>query len=139
MSPPIAPSATAPSVAPSSSSANNPGPTSAAMIAAAHKCFDAWKRFIGGNRFSKRNLRVHYPTLRCGETLFPEWDDFNFAAIEHRGYRRVVRELSALQNQLRDGRKFEKLSRYGCADTCFIWLRLTNSCASRKCLSAGAC
>lgn len=68
----------------------------------------------------ERNLRVHYPTLRCGETLFPEWDDFNFAAIEHRGYRRVVRELSALQNQLRDGRKFEKLSRYGCANLFYL-------------------
>jgi hypothetical protein len=68
----------------------------------------------------ERNLRVHYPTLRCGETLFPEWDDFDFAALEHRGYRRVVRELSALQNQLRDGRKFEKLSRYGCANLFYL-------------------
>jgi len=68
----------------------------------------------------ERNLRVHYPTLRCGETLFPEWDDFNFSALEHRGYRKVVRELSALQNQLRDGRKFEKLSRYGCANLFYL-------------------
>ena len=68
----------------------------------------------------ERNLRVHYPTLRCGETLFPEWDEFNFAAIEHRGYRRVVRELGALQNQLRDGRKFEKLSRYRCANLFYL-------------------
>jgi hypothetical protein len=68
----------------------------------------------------ERNLRVHYPTLRSGEILFPEWDDFDFAAIEHRGYRRVVRELSALQNQLRDGRKFEKLSRYGCANLFYL-------------------
>ena len=68
----------------------------------------------------ERNLRIHYPTLRCGETLFPEWDDFDFAAIKHRGYRRIVRELSALRNQLRDGRKFEKLTRYGCANLFYL-------------------
>ncbi len=68
----------------------------------------------------ERNLRIHYPTLRCGETLFPEWDDFDFTILEHRGYRRVVRELAALQNRLRDSRKFEKLSRYGCANLFYL-------------------
>ena len=68
----------------------------------------------------ERNLRIHYPTLRTGETLFPEWDDFDFAAIEHRGYRQVVRELSALQNQLRDGRKFENMCRYRCANLFYL-------------------
>jgi hypothetical protein len=68
----------------------------------------------------ERNLRVHYPTLRTGEGLFPEWDDYDFAAIEHRGYQRVMRELAALQNQLRDGRKFEKLARYACANLFYL-------------------
>ena len=68
----------------------------------------------------ERNLRVHYPTLRTGETLFPEWDDYDFATIEHRGYQRVRRELAALQNQLRDGRKFEKLARYACANLFYL-------------------
>jgi hypothetical protein len=70
----------------------------------------------------QKHLRVHYPTLRTGETLFPDWDDWNFAGIEHRGYRRVIRELTALQNQLRDGRKFERLSRYGCANLLYLVL-----------------
>jgi hypothetical protein len=64
----------------------------------------------------ERHLRIHYPTLRTGDTLFPEWEAHDFAAIEHRGYRRTTRELLALQNQLRDGRKFEKLTRYSCAN-----------------------
>jgi len=68
----------------------------------------------------ERNLRVHYPTLRTGDTLFPEWDACDFAAIEHRGYQRVMRELVALQNQLRDGRKFEKIARYGCANLFYL-------------------
>jgi hypothetical protein len=67
-----------------------------------------------------KHLRIHYPTLRTGELLFPEWDTHDFAAIEHRGYTRVTRELAALQNQLRDGRKFEKLARYACANLFFL-------------------
>ena len=70
----------------------------------------------------EKHLRIHYPTLRSGETLFPEWDAHDFAAIEHRGYQRVTRELAALQNQLRNGRKFEKLTRYACANLFFLVL-----------------
>jgi hypothetical protein len=70
----------------------------------------------------ERCLRIHYPTLRTGETLFPEWDAHDFDAIEHHGYRRLMRELAGLQVQLRDGRKFEKLARYGCANLFFLVL-----------------
>jgi hypothetical protein len=68
----------------------------------------------------EKHLRVHYPTLRTGETLFPEWDAWNFAATEHRGYARVARELAALQRQLRNGRKFEKIARYACANLFYL-------------------
>ncbi len=70
----------------------------------------------------EKHLRIHYPTLRTGDTLFPEWDAHDFGAIEHRGYQRVTRQLIALQNQLRDGRKFEKLARYACANLFYLVL-----------------
>ena len=70
----------------------------------------------------EKHLRVHYPTLRTGESLFPEWDAHDFDTIGHRGYLRVTRELAALQRQLCDGRKFEKLARYGCANLFFLLL-----------------
>ena len=70
----------------------------------------------------EKHLRIHYPTLRTGDTLFPEWDAHDFGAIEHRGYQRVTRQLTALQNQLRDGRKFEKLVRYACANLFYLVL-----------------
>ncbi|MGH8095264.1 MAG: hypothetical protein ACREIF_17655 [Chthoniobacterales bacterium] len=68
----------------------------------------------------EKHLRIHYPTLRTGETLFPEWDAHDFGAIQHRGYERVTRELVALQAQLRDGRKFERLARYACANLFYL-------------------
>jgi hypothetical protein len=70
----------------------------------------------------ERNLRVHYPALRVADSLFAEFDSHNFEAIEHRGYKQVVRQLRALQNRLFDGTKFETLVRYRCANLFFLVL-----------------
>jgi hypothetical protein len=67
-------------------------------------------------------LRTHYPSLRNGDLLFPEFDSDNFAAIGHRGYARLSRELRVLQNRLYDCMKFDKLIRYRCANLFFIVL-----------------
>ena len=70
----------------------------------------------------EKHLRVHYPTLRTGDSLFPEYDSHDFEAIGHRGYRRVMREAVALQNRLFGGTKFECLVRYRCANLFFLVL-----------------
>jgi len=70
----------------------------------------------------EKHLRIHYPTLRAGVSLFPEFDSHDFAAIEHRGYANVIRQMTALQNQLFEGTKFEKLLRYRCANVFFLVL-----------------
>ena len=67
-------------------------------------------------------LRVHYPSLRIADSLFPEFDSHDFTVIGHRGYARVLRELNALQNRLYDCTKFEKLIRYRCANLFFLIL-----------------
>jgi hypothetical protein len=68
----------------------------------------------------EKHLRVHYPALRRGESLFAEWDSHDFTSIGHRNYSRILREVNALQNQLRDGTKFEKLVQYRCANLFFL-------------------
>ena len=68
----------------------------------------------------ERHLRIHHPTLRAGESLFPEFDSHDFTAIENRSYKRVVSEVAALQKKLRDGTKFECLTRYRCANLFFL-------------------
>jgi hypothetical protein len=67
-------------------------------------------------------LREHYPTLRNGDSLFPEFDLPDFTVIGHRGYSRVLRELRALQNRLYDCTKFDTLIRYRCANLSFLVL-----------------
>jgi len=70
----------------------------------------------------EKHLRIHYPTLRTADSLFPEYDSLDFSAIGHRGYSRVLREFAALQNRLNGGRKFECLARYRCANLFFLVL-----------------
>jgi len=68
----------------------------------------------------EKHLRIHYPNLRISDSLFPEFDSHDFQAIGHRTYRRVLRELSALQNRLYDCTKFERLARYRSANLFFL-------------------
>ena len=67
-------------------------------------------------------LREHYPNLRNGDSLFPEFDSQNFTAIGHLGYARLLRDMRALQNRLYDCTKFDKLIRYRCANLFFVVL-----------------
>lgn len=70
----------------------------------------------------ERSLRVHYPALRIPDSLFAEFDSHNFEAIDHRGYKQVLRQTRALQNRLFDCTKFETLIRYRCANLFFLVL-----------------
>lgn len=70
----------------------------------------------------EKHLRIHYPALRLADSLFPEFDAHDFAAIEHRNYGRVLRELNALHNHLHAGAKFETLIKYRCANLFFLVL-----------------
>jgi hypothetical protein len=68
----------------------------------------------------ERNLRVHFPSLRLADSLFPEFVSYDFTSLKHRSYQRVLRELSALQGRLFDCVKFETLRRYRCANLFYL-------------------
>ena len=70
----------------------------------------------------EKRLRTHYPTLRTGDSLFPEYDSHDFSGIGHRGYGRIVRELATLQARLTNSVKFDCLVRYRCANLFFLVL-----------------
>lgn len=68
----------------------------------------------------EKHLRVHYPTLARGDSLFPEFDTVDFGAIGHASYTRVVRELCALQKRLSKSTKFDCLTRYRSANLFYL-------------------
>jgi hypothetical protein len=67
-------------------------------------------------------LAVHRPELRRGEALWPEFDTWDAAAAEHRGYRRVLAELARLRRRASNGTKFARLRRWRCADWLYLVL-----------------
>ena len=69
-------------------------------------------------------LAVHHPTLRDGESLFPEFDTVSgVKALDHAGYRRLCREIERLQRGLFERSKFSRLIRYRSANLCYLVAR----------------
>lgn len=65
-------------------------------------------------------MAEHRPDLRKGESLFPEFDAWDFSGLEHATYRSVLKELATVQERVAGGTKFAKMFRYQCAD--FLYL-----------------
>lgn len=65
-------------------------------------------------------LAVHRPDLRKGESLFSEFDAWDFSGLEHRTYRDVLAELATMQARMLHGTKFSKMFRYRCADLLYL-------------------
>lgn len=70
----------------------------------------------------ERNFRVHFPALRVRDSLFAEFDSHDFEAIDHNGYKQLLRQTRAFQNRLFDCTKFETLVRYRCANLFYLVL-----------------
>lgn len=62
----------------------------------------------------------HRPDLRKGETLFPEFDTWDFSGLEHATHRKVVAELAMWQERRSSGTKFAKLWRWRAADFFYL-------------------
>lgn len=68
----------------------------------------------------ERNLMVHYPSLRNGDSLFPEFESADLDRLEHEGYRKVLKEIATLQTRVYEKTKFEKMRRWTCANLFYI-------------------
>lgn len=63
---------------------------------------------------------THCPELRRGEALWPEFDSWDFARLEHQTYRAVLEEIGCLQRRVVRGTKFSRMFRWCCADFLFL-------------------
>lgn len=68
----------------------------------------------------KNLLGVHRPDLRRGESLFPEFDDYDFRDVRHPTLRGLERKLDVLQAKLVESVKFARLHRYQAADYLYL-------------------
>ena len=65
-------------------------------------------------------LARHMPSLRHGDTLFPEYDTLELEGFRHETIRRVRREAEMLSRGVYGGTKFDRMVRYRCADFCYL-------------------
>lgn len=68
----------------------------------------------------ERLLVVHYPSLRAGDSLFPEYEAPDLSRLEHANYRRVLGQMTVLQRRLYRHVKFETMMRYLCANAFYL-------------------
>lgn len=80
-------------------------------------------------------LAVHRPDLRRGEALWPEYDSWDFTALEHRAYQALLDELETVQRRVLRGTKFSKMFRYRCAD--FLYLVVEDNIFAEAEIPAG--
>jgi hypothetical protein len=90
---------------------------------------------IARRRSLEEMLAVHRPDLRRGEALWPEYDSWDFSALEHRAYRSLLDELETVQRRVLRGTKFSKMFRYRCAD--FLYLVVEDNIFAEAEIPAG--
>jgi hypothetical protein len=71
----------------------------------------------------ERLLKPHYPTLASGDSLFPEFESFDFSTLRHRGYQQTLREMRQLQSRVIKRIKFERMLKYPCANFHYLVVR----------------
>jgi hypothetical protein len=114
-----------------SAEAPSPGPTAIFECKQARSDFlidsrsaDATRKKLaalqGRRETLERLLGVHYPSLRSGDSLFPDFDSPDLSRLEHANYRRVLGQMTQLQHRLYRHVKFETLSRYRCANLFYL-------------------
>ncbi len=65
-------------------------------------------------------LGEHRPDLRRGESLFPEFDAFDFSLLRHETYAALQAEIAKLQTRSVRGVKFDRMFRYHAADLLYL-------------------
>jgi hypothetical protein len=68
----------------------------------------------------KSLIGVHRPDLRRGESLFAEFDDYDFRDLRHPTLHALERKLDLLQGKLVESVKFARLHRYNAADYLYL-------------------
>ena len=65
-------------------------------------------------------LKIHYPSLRHGDGLWPEYETVAFDQADHAPYRKVVKELATLSRQLHGQTKMESLMKWQAANLHYL-------------------
>jgi hypothetical protein len=68
----------------------------------------------------EESMQRHFPTLRQGETLFPEFDVYAFERAGFEPYEHISNEIRLLTRRLHQQTKFDKLLRWKAANVHYL-------------------
>lgn len=70
----------------------------------------------------ERLLGVHHPSLRRGDSLFPEFETLDLSSLPHEGYRSVCREMAQVERRIFGKSKLHRMARWKCANLLYLVL-----------------
>jgi hypothetical protein len=68
----------------------------------------------------ENELRIHYPSIQNGDSLFQDYQTVNYERPGHERYRRTLKEIGRLTAKLHAGTKFERLTKWGAANLFYV-------------------
>jgi hypothetical protein len=134
---------------------NRPGWRLAVGATAIFECKASREDFIRGARSMKatldrmrvwhewkekieQELRIFYPSIRNGDSLFQEFETLNFERPGYERYEKVIAEMRQLSARLHANTKFDRLTKYAAANLFTSSLMRVFS-ERTSCLPVGAC
>ena len=68
----------------------------------------------------EEELKIHYPSIRNGDSLFQEFETLNFERPGYERYEKIIREIRQLSARLHANTKFDRLTKYGAANLFYV-------------------
>lgn len=69
---------------------------------------------------AEEELKIHYPSIRNGDSLFQEYETLDFQRPGYERYDKIIREMRQLSSRLHENTKFERLAKYGAANLFYV-------------------
>src|SRR6185436_4668550 len=68
----------------------------------------------------EEELRLFYPSIRNGDSLFQEFETLDFTRPGHERYQKTLDEIGRLTSRLHENTKFESLVKWGAASVFYV-------------------
>jgi hypothetical protein len=68
----------------------------------------------------EEELKLYYPSIRNGDSLFQEFETLNFERPGYERYEKVISEMRQLSARLHENTKFDRLTKYASANLFYV-------------------
>jgi hypothetical protein len=69
---------------------------------------------------AEEELKIHYPSIRNGDSLFQEFETLNFERPGYERYEKIIRDIRRISARLHANTKFDRLTKYGAANLLYV-------------------